>query len=88
MITEVLSPEKEWIGSLGLTEEQSKHLMRVIGQVAKLTDYKYRKGAKKYGTFLMDLTAEELLDNAIDEAIDQVVYLLSLRDKLQCGKTS
>jgi hypothetical protein len=46
-------------------------------------DAKYRKGQEEHGGLLTELTSETLCDHAIEEAIDQVVYLLSLKDKLE-----
>lgn len=49
-------------------------------------DGKYRKGAEahshEYGGELLSVPSLLILDHAIEEAIDQVVYLLSLREKL------
>jgi hypothetical protein len=55
--------------------------MKLKIQSAVLMDEKYRKGAEEHGGFLGDMTPEDLIANAIDEAIDQLVYLLTLRDK-------
>jgi len=45
-------------------------------------DSKYRAGQAEHGGNLFDMITVELVDNAILEAIDQVVYLITLRDKL------
>ena len=44
-----------------------------------MVDHKYRKGQAEHGGQLW--LNPSLLDNAIDEAIDQVVYLLTLKEQ-------
>ena len=48
-----------------------------------LVDAKYRKGQAEHGGDLFKKTKLELIDFTIDEAIDQVVYLLTLKDKFR-----
>jgi len=61
--------------------QQEAHLARVKSEFIRLCNVKYRKGAKEHGGKLEDNTLVELLDMALDEAIDQVVYLITARDK-------
>lgn len=65
-----------------MTNEQERHLGRIIMRFWKLVDAKYRAGQKEHGGNLFDLDELTLLDSAIDEAIDQVVYLLTLRERV------
>lgn len=65
-----------------MTTKQEKHLLRIKGQFINKVDKKYRAGQAEHGGDLFSLSSITLLDAAIDEAIDQVVYLLTLRDKL------
>ena len=65
-----------------MTPEQESHLISLKVKFINLVDDKYRKGQAEHGGNLFDLTSIQLLDAAIDEAVDQVVYLLTLRDKL------
>ena len=65
-----------------MTTAQLDHMLDVSKEASRLIRAKYSKGVAEHGTFLMDLTADELLENAIDEAVDQLVYLLSLKEKL------
>jgi hypothetical protein len=58
------------------------HLEYLKAKTVKLMDIKYRAGQKEHGGTLRDVSAMELLDNGIDEAIDQIVYLLTLKEKL------
>ena len=70
-----------------MTDSQEKHLARGKEHFCVLADAKYRKGAAEHcGEFdgeLLSAPTLRILDHAIDEAIDQVVYLLSLREKLR-----
>src|SRR3990167_4934944 len=62
-----------------MTPEQEKHLQKIKDQFNELVDSKYRKGQEAHGG---DLWAKSgLLDMAIEEAIDQVTYLITLKDK-------
>ena len=65
-----------------MTQSQESHLARVKGEFVALVDAKYRAGAAEHGGELLALTDLTILDLAIEEAVDQVVYLLSLKEKL------
>ncbi len=66
-----------------MTDEQSEHLASIQLEFNRLVQAKYEAGAKEHGSTLSrDYTAEQLLDMAIEEAIDQVTYLLTLKHKL------
>jgi len=65
-----------------MTEEQEAHLMRIRKSFLVRLNDKYREGQKEHGGDLLDHPALWLLDNAISEAIDQLVYLLTLRESL------
>ena len=64
-----------------MTNAQETHLENLKWDVFKVIDKKYRRGAKEHGGVLSDMSEDDLLDNAIDEAIDQVVYLFTLKSK-------
>lgn len=66
----------------GLTNQQHEHLHRLIIAMSKMTDAKYRAGAAEHGGFLGDNDPIALIDLAIDETIDQFVYLYTVREKL------
>jgi hypothetical protein len=57
-------------------------LKSVKEQFNALADFKYRKGQSEHGGNLFEMKIEALLDNAIYEAIDQVVYLFTLKERL------
>jgi hypothetical protein len=64
-----------------MTKNQEAHLQRVKDSFCQAADIKYRKGAAEHGGDLLDAPAATILDFAIEEAIDQVIYLLSLKEK-------
>jgi hypothetical protein len=70
-----VSPEEP----MGFNHEQ--HLAEILWDSRLLIEAKYRKGQAEHGGFLPSMTREQLLDNAIAEAIDQLVYLLTLKGK-------
>ena len=63
-----------------MTPEQETHLKKIILDFASLTEAKYRKGQAEHGGDLWN--KKGLIDMAIDEAIDQVVYLLTIKQQL------
>ena len=66
-----------------MTEDQEKHLAEIQNAFYKYCDAKYRKGQEEHGGDLFEKTPLDLLNMAIDEAVDQVVYLFTLRQKLR-----
>ncbi len=69
-----------------MTAEQEKHLSRLKQEFCELLDAKYRRGAEEhkdtYEGVLMKVPLVKLVDHAIEEAIDQVAYLLSIKEKI------
>jgi hypothetical protein len=66
-----------------MTEEQNNHLTGLLEWLTPYLSSKYIKGAEEHKTVLhRDYTAKQLADMAIEEAIDQLVYLYTLRSKL------
>jgi hypothetical protein len=63
-------------------DKQEAHLVRLKLNVIAALDGKYRSGQAQHGGFLLDIGVSGLLDAAIDEALDQVTYLLSLKELL------
>lgn len=58
-----------------------EHANQLAKDAAKRILIKYRAGQKEHGGQLW--TKAGLLDMAIEEAIDQVVYLLTLKQQLE-----
>lgn len=65
-----------------MTQEQMAHMEGISTKFALLMSKKYKKGVEEHGGNLWEMPPMDLLDNAIDEAIDQVVYLLTLKRQL------
>ena len=69
-----------------MTPEQEAHLQAIKARFNIETDKKYRAGQAEHGGNLWEKTDEFLLYAAIEEAIDQVTYLVTLYEK-RYGKT-
>lgn len=65
-----------------MTPEQEKHLQSIKDEFISDVDTKYRAGQKAHGGDLIDKDLLSLVDMAIEEAIDQFVYLTTLRNKI------
>jgi len=58
----------------------------VVGQAQKLISDKYKKGAQEHGTNLReDTSIGQMIDFALEEAVDQMVYLITLKQKWEEG---
>ncbi len=55
-----------------------KHIKQIGQEFYKLMSEKYRKGAKEHGGRLWQKT--NMLEEAINESIDLIVYLLTLKN--------
>jgi hypothetical protein len=69
-------------GRCKVTPQQEAHLAGIKARFTELVDAKYRKGQLEHGGDLFTNDSLDLCDRALDEAIDQVVYLLTLRNNL------
>lgn len=64
-----------------MSSDQEAHLFRITSKAVALINTKYRKGQAEHGG---DLFAKSgIIDMAIDEAVDMVVYLLTLKEQLE-----
>lgn len=63
-----------------MTPEQEAHLARIKKNFVSKVDTKYRAGQKEHGGDLIHKDVLALINLAIEEAIDQVVYLETLRE--------
>jgi hypothetical protein len=68
-----------------MTPEQEADLDDILSRFAQLCDRKYRAGQKEHGGNLFDLTLLQLIDHAIEESIDEFVYLIDARKKIEKG---
>ncbi|MEC9266685.1 MAG: hypothetical protein VX464_11550 [Pseudomonadota bacterium] len=64
--------------------------MSILERSKAALDRQHAKGLAKYGAPLDDTkpSALALIDHAIEEAADQLQYLVALRDRLMSGETS
>lgn len=69
-----------------MTKEQEDHLELLKLNFVSTVDKKYRKGQAEHGGNLINMPVLELIDSAIEEAVDQFVYLTTLRNKLATTK--
>lgn len=63
-----------------MNTEHAMHLEKLLKKFERLASDKYIKGQQEHGGKLW--LKPGLLDMAIEEAIDQVIYLLTLKDQL------
>lgn len=67
-----------------MTAEQTAHLNRILEQSRELITDKYARGTVEHKSLLSkDYTPEQVLDFAIEEAVDQMTYLLTLREMMR-----
>jgi len=64
-----------------MTEEHNRHLESIQEKVVLRMAKKYVNGVREHGGNLWE--KEGLIDMAIDEAIDQLVYLYTLKDQIE-----
>jgi len=64
-----------------MDKEHEQHLKIIKDSFELLVDKKYRQGQKEHGGKLW--LKSGLIDQAIDESIDMVVYLLTLKEQLK-----
>ena len=64
-----------------MTDEHEEHLQYIQQQINELVVEKYRLGVKEHGGKLWE--KEGLVDEAISEAVDMLVYLLTLKEQLK-----
>ena len=61
--------------------ECEAHLATIRHEFCEALDAKYRAGQEEHGGHMWEKSG--MLDHAIEEAIDQVVYLFTLRAQLR-----
>lgn len=65
-----------------MTPEQEAHARGIGDEVRAILIAKYARGAKEHGGNLWEVPIMDMLDMAVEEAIDQCVYLITLRQKM------
>ena len=69
-------------GTPGMTFAQRSHANHIAQRFAAKIMAKYERGVIEHGGNLWERPPRELLDYAIDEAVDQACYLMTLREEL------
>jgi hypothetical protein len=69
------------VGETKMSYEHNSHRDGIIADFSRLCTEKYNKGQVEHGGNLWE--KKGLIDMAIDEAIDQVVYLLTLKKQIE-----
>lgn len=70
-----------------MTKEQEAHLNSVVQFATEALIQKYTLGAIEHKGLITDLSTEVLLQEALNEALDQVVYLTTLIQKIKGSST-
>ena len=66
------------------TEAHQYHLDQIKLATCDLLERKYKAGVQAYkGTKLWNMPAAQVVENAIEETIDQITYLLTLRQSMR-----
>jgi len=65
-----------------MNDQEEHNLHYIKRETLKRLDIKYRKGSKENDGDLLEMDIITLIDNAIDESIDQISYLQTLRRKV------
>lgn len=64
-----------------MNQEHEEHLGEILTEALERIDEKYRMGQAEHGGDLW--RKKHLINFAIDEAVDQIVYLLTLKQQLK-----
>lgn len=73
---------------MAFTKRHQAHLDLILSSIANRITFKYKKGAKEHGGHLADRSALYLVDNMIDEAVDQLTYAITLKEKILQGNNA
>lgn len=66
-----------------MTNEQHEHIGKIVLDFSRKANEKYEKGVIEHGGNLWEHETLWLVEQAMDEAIDQYVYLYTLREKIR-----
>jgi len=66
-----------------MTLDQENHAHQIADAFRSRMLSKYKRGVEEHGGNLWEYSPDDLLEEAIDEAVDQLVYLLTLKHKYQ-----
>lgn len=66
-----------------ITQAHEEHIDEIREDFTIAMTSKYYNGVREHGGHLRNMSAIDLINNAIDEVIDQYVYLYTLREKIR-----
>lgn len=66
-----------------LSDQQKEHRASVLQKISIDQHKRYEAGAKKYGTYLPDMSINDLANNALEETYDNTTYTITLIQKLK-----
>lgn len=66
-----------------MSPQQHAHMKSIQITFNKQLEKKYEKGAKEHGGNLWERAPSWMLDQAIEEALDQYVYLITLKQQME-----
>ena len=58
-----------------------EHIRQILGDFSQIASQKYMTGVREHGGNLWE--KKHLIDMAIEEAVDQVIYLLTLKKQIE-----
>jgi len=58
-----------------------EHIKQILNDFSQIASNKYTKGVKEHGGHLWE--KKGLIDMTIEEAVDQVIYLLTLKKQIE-----
>jgi len=58
-----------------------EHIRQILGEFSQIASQKYMTGVREHGGHLWE--KKGLIDMAIEEAVDQVIYLLTLKKQIE-----
>lgn len=64
-----------------MDKDHKEHLKTILDYFEKAVTVKYEKGVKEHGGHLW--LKSGLIDEAINEAVDMIVYLVTLKQQLE-----
>lgn len=64
-----------------MTEDQDRHLTEIIYFIANHYRPRYERGAREYGDNMWEHDEDWFIDNAIEENLDALAYLISWKLK-------
>lgn len=69
-----------------ITQAHRDHANGIVKSFSRQATKKYYAGVREHGGHIKEMSLKELISNAMDEAIDQYVYLHTLLEKIEGTK--